>query len=173
MSENQPKKVRQRSKKSVWAYSHYQSQRKPDLEQLIGREFASAAIQGNMQRLGQLVALCAMNKERLEDIDLKHYPPPWHYFVGVAACRFFINGVIPYKKDVVEAAIQHRAIFDAQMRAQIGGAGKIPILFAPISLEPELRRLAEKLNQSKPNWTRVFKDLGLRNLPSAPTHPRL
>jgi hypothetical protein len=149
---------------------HYQSQHKPELEQLIGCEFVNAAVQRNIERLQHLVDLCALHKERLEDLDMKYYPPPWHYFIGVAACLFLARGGVPYKKDVKEAAILHRAVFDAQMRAQVGGAAKRPILFEPISLEPELKRLTKELKRSGPNWTRIFGDLGLSGLPAAPTH---
>jgi hypothetical protein len=141
----------------------YQSQHKPELEELIGRHFVSAAVQGNIERLQELVVLCELHKSRrLESPEMKRYPIPWHYFVGMAACMFFVKGIVPFKKDVIEAAIQHRVVDETVKK--YGRKG-------PIVLDPELKRMTEELKRSEPNWTRIFRDLGLSDLPSALTCP--
>lgn len=141
----------------------YQSERKPELEQLIGHEFVSAAVQGNIERLQELVDLCELHKSRrIEPPDTKRYPIPWHYYIGMAACMFLVKGMVPTIKEVTEAGIQHRVVDETVNK--YGRKG-------PIVLDPELKRMTEELKRSEPNWTRIFRDLGLSNLPSAPTRP--
>jgi hypothetical protein len=143
---------------------NYQMLRKPELEALIAGEFLNAAIRGDIERLQGLVDLCRLHKERaLDHPENKRYPIPWHYFVGLAACMDLTKGTVPTKKDVKEAAIRHRASVDAVKKY-----GERTIL-----LDPEIEKLKEQVSKSPPNWSRIFRDLGLSELPSAPTHPRL
>jgi hypothetical protein len=140
----------------------HQCKRKPELEQRIAQAFASAAIEGNIERLQQLVDLCKLHLKTLErPKGAKSYPVPWHYYVGLAACMYLAKGEIPTKKQVKDAAIQHRAV--DQVKHDIE-EGKRPN--GPIDLKPYLKRLKGELPS---RWDRIFRDLLLGDLPSAPT----
>jgi hypothetical protein len=144
---------------------HHQRERKPLLEQRIAQAFASAAVGGNIERLQQLVNLCKLHMKTLQSPEeAKRYPVPWHYYVGLAACMYLVKGIVPTKKQVKDAAIQHRAAEQAMREIEEGWRPNGPIDLGPY---------VETLKGEQPKWNRIFSDLLLGDLPSAPTRPRL
>jgi hypothetical protein len=134
---------------------HQERKRRPELEQIIGQAFGSAAIEGNIERLQELVDLCKLHHKTLE-----RHSAPWHYYVGLAAAMYLSTGIVPSKKQLKDAVIQHRAVEQAMREIEEGRRPNGPINLGPYS---------ESLKREQPKWNRIFSDLSLGDLPSAPT----
>jgi hypothetical protein len=143
-----------------WARRNYDQR----AEDFLAREFSRAAIAGDIDRLNELVKLCQLHKSTALDdlpIENKRYAISWHYYVGVNAVAFLRMGTVPTKKQVREAAIQHRAAEElSRVQPQI----------KHIELSPKIREL---IRTQRPNWTRIFRELNLTDLPSASTRRHL
>lgn len=136
----------------------------PGPERLLASEFLTAINQGDIPRLEALVKLCkahemAFSPPRQRASDSKR----WHYYAAYAARYFLEEGLLPNKKAVKDLAFITRA------------GAEFPFLkIPPDRAEQQWEQKMEQLHyRPKPNWTRIFHDLGLEGLPSAPTHPRL
>jgi hypothetical protein len=135
----------------------------PEHEKLLADDFLTAAKQGDVA-LKKLVRLCethettTYNRPKERQSDSRR----WHYYVASAARRYLEKGVLPDKKAVEDLAYAFRA------------RDELPHLKNPVAqwaakLEQKMKELRDL---PKPNWTRIFRDLGLTDLLSAPTHPR-
>jgi hypothetical protein len=151
-----------------WARSNYDQKQ----EEFLAKEFLNAAKSGNTDRLRTLVKLCDLHYRRAfqKPSEINHYPIQWHYYVGANAYSLLSRGVEPNKKQVKEAAIQHRAV-DETHAARHQAAKEKALPWGTIDLSPKINELKSSWEKNV-NWTRIFRDLGLRDLPSAPTHPR-
>jgi hypothetical protein len=140
---------------------HQEHKRRSELEQIIAHAFVSAAVEGNIERLQQLVDLCKLHAKTLQPPKgAKRYPVPWHYYVGLAACMYLVKGIVPTKKEVKDAAIEHRAAEQAMRDIEEGRRAS-----GPIDLGPYIKSLK---SEPEPKWNRIFSDLSLGGLPSAP-----
>jgi hypothetical protein len=149
---------------------------------LLSESFVEAVRRGDIGRFTYIVKLC-------EIIEAKTFQQPkarqsdplsWHYYAGIVACGLLGSGTIPTKKQVKEAALKERAIvevpkWDPAWNSNWSNRQKKLGKPKPASVK-DLRaaRIAAKIEELRrlqpKNWPRVFRDLGLGDLPSAPTH---
>jgi hypothetical protein len=85
----------------------------------------------------------------------------WHYYTGLAAWELLFSGNVPDKKQVRERAIRKRALLSLDPKDR-GDKRKVCNRISTF----------EGFQPDKRHWTRIFKDLDLKDLPSAPTHPK-
>ncbi len=152
-----------------WARSNYDQKQ----EEFLAKDFVSAAKSGDMDRLTTLVKLCGLHYKRAfqKPSEINHYPIQWHYYVAANAYSLLRGGVVPTKKQLKEAAIQHRAVDETHAaRLQAAKRARKPLSWGRIDLSPKINELKSSWER-KVNWTRIFRDLELTGLPSAPTHP--
>jgi hypothetical protein len=158
-------------------------------EELLAVEFVRAVSAGNLNRLRDLIKFCGLIEDRFFKPPKRHSkrdPICWHYYAGIAACQFLLKGTVPTKKEVTEAALRERAIVEvppwdasweskghrewSNRKKQQGG--KKP----PSVKDLRAAQIAQKIKELRPlqpkSWPRVFRELGLGDLPSAPTHPK-
>jgi hypothetical protein len=136
----------------------------PQHETLLADEFLNAVKQGDVARLRELLRLCEIhetttyNRPRERQSDSRR----WHYYVASAALLFLEKGVLPDKKEIKKLAYAFRA------------SNELPLLRKPVvewAAKSE-QKIKELYDLPKPNWTRIFRELRLTDLPSAPTRPR-
>jgi len=138
----------------------------PDDEQALAQFVVNAVRQGNIAELKDFVRKCklyetktiATPRERQKDAK------SWRYYAGTAALRFLSKGVVPTKKEVREQAVMERAVHES-LRAAI----EIQSSTWEKDFDQKLE-FARRESPSQREWTRIFKDLGLSELPTAPTH---
>jgi hypothetical protein len=136
----------------------------PEQEQLLASEFLSAVKQGDIARLKELVQLCEIlettkfNRPRERQADSRR----WRYYVAYSARYFLEKGKLPDKKTVKQLAFITRL------------GDEFPYLRLPSDqwADEWKQRMETVSRPSEREWTRIFLELGLRNLPSAPTHPQ-
>jgi hypothetical protein len=141
----------------AWSLSSYD----PQPATLLAKEFTDAAMQGDIDRLSDLVKLCELYKTKVTQPPREHQSDSisWYYYVGIGACQFLIKGIVPTKKQVKEAALQCRAIYELTKGT-----------LRPIRESAVTSKIKELRALPCPNWTRIFRELGLSSLPSAPAH---
>jgi hypothetical protein len=144
----------------------------PRATKLLSESFVEAARRGDIGRLTYIVKLCEIieaktfqqPKERQSD------PISWHYYAGIAACGLLSSGRTPTKKQVREAALKERAMVEVpKWDRKWNDADRSE----PVN-KLKADRIAKKIEELRPqqpkNWARIFRDLDLGGLPSAPTH---
>jgi hypothetical protein len=125
---------------------------------LLSKELLRAVGKGEtaaIAHLAELLKLYEMQGERRDPKARKGDPVRWHFFMGICAVHFLTRGVVPTKKAVKEAAFKERAVWELE-------AGASP--------EKIACRISELREHAPTHWARIFKELGLSSLPSAPTH---
>jgi hypothetical protein len=131
-------------------------------ERRLTDEFLTAVKEGNIDRLEELVQLCRIESRAIKPPKgRKRNSRPWHYYVAYAARLFLEKGVLPDKKTVKKLAYAFRAENEFSHL-------KNPVFEWAAKTEQKLKEL-QALPEAK--WRRIFKELGLLDLPTAPTHP--
>jgi hypothetical protein len=136
----------------------------PEPERLLTGEFFNAVKHGNIARLQAIVKICeihettAMNRPRERQCDSRR----WHYYVAYAARGFLEKGLLPNKKGVEEVALV----------TQLGDEFPYAILPHERWADEWKRRFERLPRPSERTWSRIFRALGLSDLPSAPSHSR-
>src|SRR5262249_14053753 len=124
---------------------------------LLSQTYLRAVRFGDLEMLSRLRKLSELYEKRFVRSRYtggKRAPLPWHYFAGIAALKFLTRGSIPTKRMVRQVAFLERARYE------------LPAGSSSEELELKMR---EVRNQAPKRWARIWKDLGLSGLPSAPT----
>jgi hypothetical protein len=132
----------------------------PEDERILGEEFVDAVKRGDLKRLSSLQDLCALYEKKALQAPPKGDSRSWHYYTGLAALHFLRRGVLPYKRDVRERALVESVLAEFYVGA--------PIERWSVAIEEKRKEMKGTFPKK---WPRIFKDLGLDGLPSAPTHP--
>jgi hypothetical protein len=156
-------------------------------EELLAHEFVHAVSTGNLNRLRDLIRFCERIEDKLFKLPKRHSKRdsiPWHYYIGITACQFLLKGTVPTKKDVTEAALQERAIFEAavwdkswesnwsNLQKQQGNKKPDSVKdLRAVKVQAKIEELRGLLPNRRTR-ARIFKDLGISDLPSAPTRPK-
>jgi hypothetical protein len=154
-------------------------QRDPRLEAFVASECLNAMKAGNNSRLNELVKYCEIARKAIR-ID-KYYiaqPVAWHFYFGLGALQYLLKGKVPFKREVKEAAIQLRAVHEIRVALEQAlsakdGKRRAQGIDCNGMFQEKLVVLRSRFvgTQPKVNTTRIYRDLGLRGLPSAPRHP--
>jgi hypothetical protein len=136
----------------------------PEQERIVANEFLQAAKHGNIARLNELVKFCEIIETRTFNVSKQHKRDfrPWPYYIASVARQFLEQGVLPDKKTVKEMAFLRRA------------ADELPLLKVPVTQwkVSSVQKLNELYNLPEPRWKLFFRELGLKDLPSASTCPK-
>jgi hypothetical protein len=134
----------------------------PEDEQILGKAFVDAVKRGDLKRLSSLHDLCALYENKALQAPSNGDSRSWHYYTGLAALHFLRRGVLPFKRTVRERALEESALSEFYLLA--------PIERWSVAIEEKRKELKGAFPKKK-TWARIFKDLGLDGLPSAPTRP--
>jgi len=156
-----------RSELLEWTISSIRSESSnpsnPDDEKVLAQAFVDAVKRGNLNRLNDLIALCKLyetkmiQRPRERQSDVKS----WHYYAGMAALRFLKQGVVPTKKQVKKQTPVECALAEFPMN--------VPIVDWVNQIDNKINQMQELL-PSERNWSRIFNDLDLSELPESFTH---
>lgn len=165
--------------KIAFRYLHERAvkQYDPRAEAFVASEYVNAVKAGNISRLKELVKFSKIAEKAIRiDEDYIAQPVPWHFYFGMGAFQFLKNGIVPNKKQVKEAAItcrvgdEIRAVVERAI-ANNGKRREQGIDLNGIFKEKiELLQSLFDANPPKVNTTRIYRELGLSGLPSAPRH---
>jgi len=120
----------------------------PEPKEFLGRELTDAVMRGDGSRLRDIAKL-------LESHEKPRVEKPWHYHVGKVASMLLGAGIVPTKKELKEAALLQRVFEECD-----GGEFTRSVFNS---------RLEDLARWRPKNWARIFRDLGLSDLPSART----
>jgi hypothetical protein len=121
----------------------------------IGFAYLVLLEKGDCRNRIALEKLIATVEDRFELSDrgqLRKLPSfPWHCWTALAAIQYLRRGIVPTRKQVLEAAFEFRALFELLDDA----------------IDPNwFRAKVSELKEKQPkNWKRVIRELGLVGLP--------
>src|SRR6516165_9909450 len=132
----------------------------PGPKELLAKEFANAVMRGDVDRLRDMVKFVEIHEEAFRpSVRRKRDEKSWHHYAGIAAFADLSDGIVPTKKEVKVSAILTRAL------DELGETERVSQLVWKRKVEESIRCMP-----TKRNWSRIFADLGLSDLPAAPTH---
>jgi hypothetical protein len=137
----------------------------PEDERVLAQAFLDAVKRGDMDRLN---AMCGLYETKMiqRPRDRQSDVKSWHYYAGMAALHLFRQGVVPTKKQVKERTLVECARAEFAMNPV-----KVPIADWGKQIDDKMNQMRGLL-PSERSWSRIFNDLGLSALPTAPTHPK-
>ena len=121
---------------------------------LIGERYSDLLLAGDAAGREALEKLILDFEIRLEiraGDETKRPRIPWHFWVAEAALERLVANVVPSRKQVINGAIESRAVFE--LMEKFGNDA------AKDSKMAELHRAGSK------NWKRIFRELDLTGLP--------
>jgi hypothetical protein len=129
----------------------------PGPKKLLAKEFANAVMRGDVNRLRDMVKFVEIHEEAFRP-RRKRDEKSWHYYAGIAAFTDLNDGIVPTKKKVKEWATIIRGSEELEENNHL----------SPLAW---WRRIEESMPTER-NWSRIFADLGLSDLPTAPRRSR-
>jgi hypothetical protein len=121
----------------------------------IGLAYFALLRKGDYRNRIALEELIATVEDRFELSDRarprKSTPFPWHCWTALAAIQYLRCGIVPARKQVLQAAIECRALFELMHDA-----------IDPNCLQAKISELEK---QQPKNWKRIIRELGLVGLP--------
>jgi hypothetical protein len=122
---------------------------------LLGFAYSQLSLKGdhwNRVALEKLVATVENRFELSEQTRPRKWPPiPWHCWTALAAIQYLRSRIVPTRKQVIQGAIECRALFEL-----------LDDCFNPKCFRS---RISELKNEVPGNWARVFRELELVGLP--------
>jgi len=168
--------------KNIFKYLRERAVKQRDLrlEAFLASEYLNAAKSRNISRLNEIVKYweIAQKAIRIDEYYIAQ-PVAWHFYFGLRALQYLLQGKVPFKREVKEAAIQLRAVHEIQValecaiRAKDGKRRSEQGIDWNGVFQKRLVELRSLFDGDRPtvNATRIYRELGLGGLTSAPRHP--